>query len=81
MKIIEKKDWESTWSARFDCSQCESKLEAEANDLLCGTGNGNCYVYCPVCQLQLAISNVPPYLKKLAKQRTTSASYGYYGYR
>jgi hypothetical protein len=86
MKVLEKKEWEKTWSWQCTCPQCESKLEAESKDVHNAPASGgnqhdyceeSFFVVCPVCSQHIAVpvSVIPKYVAKLSRDRAKSNTY------
>lgn len=85
MKIIEKKDF-SKWTYQFACKRCESKLEAEPNDVVAQyhegytdmrePGAGRAYwtyhVQCAVCndKHQIDSSSIPKGMQHEVQERS-----------
>ncbi len=57
MKVLEKGKWKESWSFVWKCKDCESKLEADVDDVkvgyfgggYCETGDRKYYVTCSEC--------------------------------
>lgn len=93
MKIIEKKDF-ADWKHQFNCSKCDSKLEAEHEDVKCikhaawsdprdGSGGPETYTYyveCAVCCARYDIpdNHLPKTLQLEVQKRTTRAQVSSY---
>lgn len=88
MKVLEKKDW-SGWRHRCQCPKCESKLEAEPQDIICHPASGgNQHDYCPeyftincaVCSQSISVDEklIPNFLRDQARTRANNRSYGAY---
>jgi len=79
VKIIEQKDWRKTFKYVFTCPSCESKLEAESDDLIHEPGGGDMreswpekfVCACPVCaqRVKIPTDGIPSYIAKLARDR------------
>lgn len=82
MKVLEKKEWEKTFTWQCTCPQCESKLEVESNDLNHEPGGGDqreswpekFSVRCAVCSQNILVptNTIPKYVQKLARDRRNS---------
>jgi hypothetical protein len=91
MKIIEQKDW-STWTYVFKCVRCESKLEAEVDDIVHtpeSGGNSRDYcpetfcVFCTLCKQSqyiaaTEVANMPEMVKHTARKRSEKTYAGAY---
>lgn len=89
MKIIEKKDWKKEWKFAFTCPQCESKLEAETDDLWHAKSSGgnqrdyceeSFWCSCPICNQRVTVhpESIPSYVQKLARDRTARGNTSYF---
>ncbi len=89
MKVLERKDWKKDWKFGCTCPQCEAKLEAEADDIVCHpSSGGNQHDYCPeyfclVCpdcsqQISIKSESIPAYLQKLARERAERSRSSYF---
>lgn len=77
MKILERKEWEKTFSWECTCPQCESRLQVESGDLVHSPGGGDCRdggswsesfsVNCAVCRQKIGVptDKIPKYVQKL----------------
>lgn len=91
MKIIEKKDY-TNWCYPFTCGECESRLEAEAIDVIAvyhendndPRGSSPAYwsyeVRCVVCNhsLHIAEKDVPQGLRTAAQRRNNHVRSNHY---
>lgn len=79
MKVLKRVDWENSYKREVDCSQCRATLEIESKDIAYQEGEGDqreyspeyLFVTCPECSQRLKLTDVPSYLQKLAKERST----------